>query len=287
MATATRQLREAGYTRTLRSQHADRLVYYVNASPEEIKGNESTVEGLPPLGSAHPDWPGSGMIAREYDVQPHGVESLVTVTYATSNMSGVLYAVPDVSGGQWLTGVTFEKVTVQIPYAFKRKVRVPKGPGEPDVEIEVWDSGTREIEETRTVLRIEWEIQFPTLADIIEFETQNNSLHVIQGYTYLFRVASITAKDNTNYRVVASWTYDDGTRKIESLDPSRYLLPGDGAFSIYPPPNPPGYMRNQYRRLEVLASPNVETAPPEVVQILDYRNDDPEGWKRFRGVPNL
>ncbi len=284
MPTASRQLREGGFRQSLRGQHTGTLPYYVDASPEELKGNLASVEGLPALGTAHPDWPMSGMVAREYWVEPHGVDSMVSVVYSTANVSGVLTAVPEVSGGKWLWGTTYELVDVAFPVVYRRRLIITSG--DTTLTKDVWDVDEGINKEKRTVLRVEWEIYNPDLSDIIEFETQINHIHEIGGYKYLLSTASIQPKDNLTYRVVVQWTYDDGTRYLPSLDPSKYLMPGDSGFPVSPPP-PTGYVRDQYHKLVVLASDDPETTPPTLVQVKDFYDGDLEGWKRLPGVPNL
>lgn len=292
MATATEINRGQGYERDLTGRAQKVRPYHV-ALPindvEQALAAGDVIEGLPARGEAHPRDP--SMIVRSHRAREISTtDSEVDVIYATGNVSRFQYSAPDFeASNQFLWSVSFENVvSVQIPFAFRRRITVSAGGSE--VTKTIWDVGFRQYEEKRTVTRVEWELTNPTLSDIVAFETQQNFIHDIGGYLYLFRPASITPKGGSQfgaaYRVVASWTYDDGTRKLASRDLSKYLMPGDTGFPISPAPIA-GYMRDQYNSLEVLKSDDPEAAPPTLIQVPDYYADAPNSWTTLPGVPNL
>lgn len=283
---ATPLHRGQSYERNNASQAQSVVSFSVNgpySAVENAIANNVFIEGLPEPFDEHPTDQLS--LVRSRRVRENGVESIVDVVYSTSNTGQLLYAAPDVTEGQWIWSATFENfVKVNIPFAFRNTISVSNG--NQVVTKQVWDSGVLDYEEKRTIVRVEWEIYNPDLNAIMEFERQVGFIHEIGGYRYLFKPASITPKDNLTYRVVASWAYDDGTRTRPSRDPSKLLMPGDGNFTISPPPNA-GYMRDPYNRLEVVKSDDPENDPASIIQVLDHYDGAPLSWRSLPGVPNL
>lgn len=287
MTTATPQLRGQNYERTQAGQASCLDVWLVDLPADDVRlalARREPIDILPMVGEAHPI--DTAMTVRKHGVrEATGIHSFVDIQYATSNVGRFKYATPDTSGGQFVWSVSFETFdAVKIPFAYRNKITVSAG-GQ-TVEKIVWDADAREVREKRTVVRAEWEIPKPSHTQIAIFESQVGFIHEIGGRLYLFRPASLQPKDNNTYRVLASWTYDDGTRYVASRDPTRMLLPGDPSFPVNPPPAA-GYIRDPYNTLQIIKSPDPETIPPELVQIPEYFDGALRSWEFLPGVPNL
>lgn len=292
MSTANEINRGQAYERTLTGQRQRTRTFHVAlpiADVNQAFAADVPIDGLP--GLAEPDPLDTTIIARTRRAREISTtDTEVDVVYASASVARFQYAPSEFeSSGSFLWSVSFETFeNIKIPFAYRRKLVISAGGSE--VTKQVWDVGEKTYAERRTVVRAEWELTNPTLSTIVAFETQQEYIHLIGGYKYLFRPASLTPKgSNANgkvYRVVGSWTYDGGTRSRPSRSPSHYLMPGDGAFTINPAPAS-GYMRDPYNSLDVLRSDDPVNQPATLIQIRDYYDGDLDAWQSLPGVPNL
>lgn len=222
-------------------QRASSLVYNVNGLDVRalamLLANGTSVPGLPNYGDAHPEMPGSGMVARSFRVSESatGYNADVTVGFSTSNVSGggLLYAVPDLTGDKFVWEMTFQDVEVIVPVAYRVAHKVADGSASGKV-VKYWEVKPEPVRESRVVIQARWQIGTLngttfTTATRVAFEDEHDTVHEIGGYDYLFRVAAITPRDNNTYEIGCSWTRDRGT---PVPDPGDYVSVPDSVRTI-------------------------------------------------------
>lgn len=260
-------------------------------------------------GTGHPDVPTileehpriPGLLARSYQQivdMGNGVDTQVDVLYATSNVqgTGLLYAVVDLTGSNFVWSVTFEDVAVPIPVGYYTQHNVSAGGTVKNVNY--WEIEPDTVGESRLIIQAKWSLgggQFNG-DTVAAFEGEHDKLHDIRGYRYLFRVASIEARDNNTYEVHASWTRDKGTpipdkassdlTKMRQPHELGYWKPADQPANIWP--NDASLMRSPFHRLETVPAKNPGATNgdeiPKVVQLGRKLMGDPNN---LPGLPNL
>lgn len=248
------------------------------------------IPGIPKILDPHPYLP--GLLVRGYRIRQEetGLNTDVEVVYQTSNMSGggLLYAVPDISGNQFVWEMTFEDVEVVVPVAFKTIHTVSTGAA--SKEVRYWEVTSQRVTESRSIIQARWQIGGGTFDTSmrLRFEAEHNKLHVINGVRYLFRVGGITPRDNLTYEVRASWTRDKGTPipSKPSSDLSLMRMPHEMTYwnpSLNAPaniwPNDASLMRSPYHHLETVpgldpGSDDDDLSCPFAVQFRDYELGD-------------
>jgi hypothetical protein len=266
------------------------------ASQLAAGSGEVFTAGLPTYGEIHPELPGTGLIARvlSIDEEATGEVADVDVTYATSNASGtgLLYATPDLDGGQFVLAATFETAEVSIPFCVKDTYTVSSGGSQ--VSKEFWRVGTQKINEPRVVLQARWQLQGGplTLPSVWAFEGQHGKIHQLGSRRYVFTAGSITPRDNNTFEVTASWTGDNGTAlQSAGANVDSYRLPPDMGYLVGTSPNDlwpndGSLMRSPFHVLETRPSPLPDdpNVSPVCYQVAKFA-EDLNGYQSLPGVP--
>jgi hypothetical protein len=298
MTTVTRLYEETQASANQGTQAADTLVWrvseldYREVKRKILEGEE--IPDLPRQGDTHPEIP--KLVARTFRVVPFasGLESRVFIDYTTSNFPGVglLTAVPDVTGNQFVWSATFEEVEVLVPFAYLTKQKYAGEFG--DELLPIWKAIWEPVTETRLVIRARWRIGTTAgdgstidRSDLEKIGDEQNRLHSIGGRLYQFKVGSVTPKDNANTDINGSWTYDEGTPDIPGDSTDDYLLAQD---LPYVDGKPSGLIRPPYTYLRTIPAvdPSLPPSDPDSqprVKIL--ARAVPGDLNNLPGVPNL
>lgn len=300
--TVTRQAGQGRASFSQGSQRSDSIVYTVTglevrALKSLISNGQQGTIGLPNYGDNHPELPISGMRARAFAISEEitGEVADVEVTYATSNAAnraGLLYATPDVSGTQFVWGMTFEDVEIVIPVAYRIFDTISDGNA--SKQTAYWKVEPFRVTESRAVIDARWTIESGAFDQQVRraFEDEHNHIHTIGPYRYLFRVSGIRAIDNLNYEITCSWSRDKGTPRPPKGSPNTNLVRFPGATSgqhmlwmsaaddpanIWP--NDGSLIRSPFHHLETSPGDNpgsddANASCPKVYQFQDYTLGD-------------
>lgn len=284
------------------NQRSATLTYRVGGQPfnntQKMVLDNTGIVGLPSRLDPHPDFP--TLLARQFTVSPGATsdEAVVDILYTTSNFpgAGLLHAVPDTSGSNFVLSVSYETVDVQIPFAEVETYTASVDGQQQDLT--AWRVRSEPVEENRTVLRARWQMYVGTAnAETFEaYRQQNGKIHELpNGQRYVFNVGSITPRDNLIYEVNASWTDDPGTKGVASADLARYLtawempyFAGQHPADVWPEDG--SLMRSPFHYLQVRPATNPDAeidnpaSYPWVSQVPRYV-EDLNGWRQFVGVP--
>lgn len=298
--TVRRQAGGGRSTFTQGLQRSDSIVYNVDGldvrTLKTLIAGGVGVEGLPNYGQAHPELPVElGLVARAFNVSESetGLNADVEVVFATSNVSGsgLLYAVPDLDGGQFVLSATFETAEVTIPYCVKDTYTVNANGQQ--VTKEFWRVTEKRINEPRVVLQARWQLQgsLLTLPIIQAFEDQHGKIHQLGGKRYVFTAGSIMPRDNFTYEVTASWTGDNGTPTVDTTEPNKYAMPWDMGFVTGTSPaekwpNTLDLMRSPFHVIDTVPSedPDDIFVTPLCLQVQKYA-ESLNGYQTLPGNP--
>lgn len=254
------------------------------------------VGSLPRRGDLDPKIPG-GLVARGHQIEPieTGFNAIVSIIFATPNVSGtgLLYAVPDLSGNSFVWEETFEDVETIIPVAYKTIHKVSTG--SQSQEVKYWEVVPDRVRETRSIIQATWQIGTQngsvfTQATRNAFENEHGKIHQLtDGYRYLFRIASIRPRDNANYEIRASWTRDKGTPKSEKPSSDLSLMRQPNEMGYWVPsqnapqniwPNDANLIRSPFHHLDTVpgldpGSDDDNLSCPFCIQLKDYPTGNP------------
>lgn len=227
-----------------------------------------TAEGIPALGTPHPNEP--LLLARNVEVRPRGDNrfSEVVVTYTSSSQR--FYKPPKEPDEDFLPQfeLGFERTTIDVPYAFRVKQRVAE---DPPTDTFVWQVREQKVRLNNLVLSHRCVVQRLTLGDADTILSQIDTLHFFGGRQWLMRAPQVTMEEDQRTSIRYQWVADNFV-----IPP---LIPGL-AFGVE-------YVvalgRSPFHEFTVVPNQQEAGGPPQMLTFLPYPVDN-FGWRDLPGI---
>lgn len=265
------------------------LPFYIeNVLPGQI---EWTTPGMPPKFDPHPNHPSA--LARSKLARRHGDSggSVVMVRYTTPEIRNLHTPPPEpepLTQHALIWDVTFHDVVIGLPIARIEEVTQPDTAGTGTVVVALrWTVRWERVREARTVLRVRWRLNSPSIADASILAQHYNRIHQLpDGKLWRFTASNLVARSTTEYEAVAQWELDTGStlRMFQTSGPLDPKQPGNLTYATGHEPNA-GLSRNPYHSLMTTQAPDngnpMQPDPPILWHTTTY-TDNPSlynSWK--------
>ena len=273
--------------------------YVENIRPEEIEWGV----GIPAKHDEHPNFPNAK--ARSKRAVPHGDTngSAVTVRYTTPEMRNAQIPRPEpepLTQHALIWSMNFHSAEVTIPAAILEEVTQPASwnLNLPFLVARYWriDEVYRVVFEARSVLRVRWRLNSPSMGAASLLALHHNRIHVLpDGKKWRFTASGLVPVSTTEYVASAQWELDLGTPILTFFNGTsspKILLPRTGldyATGQEPPTLPVVLIRSPYYDLHLTLQPdnNAPLAPdPPIVWQSTVSTDDSSLYSSWETGPD-